>query len=240
MKVIDEAKEYTRPVVLLFKLTDGEVKSSIGTFMHIDDRGHILSAKHIFTVGDQDPIVAFSCIFDRQYFSAEIIAEDNWNDLVLLKIKDYKPGSVKVLPKFFTSSVRPLSEGTQLVRLGYPIGNQFSHIAVTWDDAIKGFNWDAANTRLTCFANEGIFTQYEIDSKNNTHFLEISSPALVGQSGGPVLTAQGIIAGLQSKNSVFEIPGDNNLEVGIAASHVAIARLLEKHVPTTVNWCEHA
>ncbi len=59
----------------------------MGTYIHIDDAGHILSARHIFTMGSQDLIDAFSIIFDRQYLNAEVIAEDVPKDLILLKIK---------------------------------------------------------------------------------------------------------------------------------------------------------
>jgi len=52
-KVIAEAKEYTRPVVILYRFTDGRVESNIGTFFHVDDLGHILSASHIFKMGKE-------------------------------------------------------------------------------------------------------------------------------------------------------------------------------------------
>ena len=70
-KAIADAKEYTRPVVILYLMTDGRVESNVGTFVHLDDVGHILSASHIFKMGSEDPISSVSVIFDGRYFSAD-------------------------------------------------------------------------------------------------------------------------------------------------------------------------
>jgi S1-C subfamily serine protease len=234
-KAIAEAKEYTRSVIPIFKFANGKVESTVGTFIHIDDAGHILSARHIFTKGSEDEIDQFSFIFDRQYTQAESIAEDVPNDLKLLRLRDYKPGSIKVFPKFLKGTVGELSNGTQLVRLGYPLGNPYSNVAVTWDEAKKHFHWDADNTKLTCFHSDGFITGYA-DRENDVRLLETSSPALLGQSGGPVLTAQGVVVGLQSRNSVFESLVNPPVETGLAASHIAIARFLGKHTAAQAIW----
>lgn len=227
-KIIAEAREYTRPVVTLFKCTDGKVESSVGTFIHVDDLGHILSANHIFTVGSEDPIDVFGVIFDRQYSSAEIIAEDVPNDLILLRIKGYIPGSIKMFPKFLRKSQAELSPGTPLVRLGFPLGHPYSHVAVGWNDLTKGFQWDAEKTKLSDFHNEGTVMGY-VDRECGVRLLETTSPALMGQSGGPLLTAQGALVGLQSRNTVLELPASPSLETGLATSHIVIAELLEKN-----------
>lgn len=229
-EVIEEAKKYTRPVVTIFKLADGKVFSSVATYIHIDDIGHILSAKHIFTMGSDSQVDASAVIFDLQYSQAEYIAEDSKNDLVLLKIKDYKPGSIKIFPKFLRSLDSNLPRFTPLVRLGFPN----SSVDATWDERKKCFNWIHGN--FVFFDNNGVSIGYEIDRENNTHLLETNFPARMGQSGGPVITTQGVVVGIQSKNSIFENLDCQDLEIGVAASHVAIASLLEKYPATKPSW----
>lgn len=222
--VIAEAKEYTRSVVTFYRMTDGRVESNIGTYVHLDDDGHILSASHIFKMGSEDPISTISVILDGRYFSADYIADDIPNDIILLKIRDFKPGSIKAFPKFLNGSTGELPRGTPLVRLGYPKGHPHSNFSVIWDEAINGFRVDEKNTRVTCYHNDGILTGYE-NRENGVRLLEMSTPALMGQSGGPVLTANGAMAGLQSRNTGYEFEA----ETGRAATHIAIAKLLEKH-----------
>lgn len=234
-KAIAEAKEYTRPVITVFKFADGKVESSVGSFIHLDDHGHILSARHIFTMGSEDPIDAFSIIFDRQYFNAEIIAADVPNDLMLLKIKDYRPGTIKAFPKFLKRSEGELSKGTPLVRLGFPKDPPYSNVSFTWDEANKRFHWDAEKSRLTYFHNDGVVTGY-VDREHNVRLLETSSPALMGQSGGPILTAHGSVVGLQSRNTVLDDSTNPPLETGLAASHLAIANFLNKHATAQAIW----
>ncbi len=60
--------------------------------------------------------------------------------------------------------------------------------------------------------------------EGNACLLETDFPAQPGQSGGPVLNADGVVVGLTSRNTVWEDMG--NLETGLATSHAAIARFL--------------
>jgi S1-C subfamily serine protease len=220
-KAVAEAKEYTRSVVGLYKRTSGKVETSVSTFIHLDDVGHILTSKHVFNWGSEDPLDAHRFIFDRQYFDGEMISEDVPNDLILIKLKGFKPGSIKVFPRFLRSTEREISKGTPLVRFGFPGSKPFANVSATWNDATGGFHLDTIVTKD--FHNSGLATGYE-EREGNARLLETDFPALPGQSGGPVLNAQGVVVGLTSRNTVWEDMG--NLETGLATSHLAIARLL--------------
>ncbi len=222
---IAEAREYTRSVVVLYKFTDGRVKSKVGTYVHLDDLGHILTANHVLQVGSESQITNFDVIFDGRYFKldAEYVAQDFLNDLALIRIRTYQPRSIKAFPKFLTGSSGELPRGTPLVRLGYPISE--SHISATWDEANNDFNMDRINTRLTCVSNYGKVVGYEA-RENGLYLLEMNTAVLNGQSGGPVLTSEGAIAGLVSRNTGY----DSEPETGRAATHMSIAHLLEKHL----------
>ena len=219
-KAVAEAKEYTRSVVVLFKPTNGKVESAVGTFIHLDDFGHILSAKHIFTKGSEYQTEAHAFIFDHQYYNGEMISEDLPNDLILIRLKDYSPGSIKVFPRFLRGNDGEVSKGTPLVRLGFPGAK--SSISATWNVETKGFHLDAINTKLPDFHNRGLATGYEI-REGNARLLETNFPAKPGQSGGPVLNADGVVVGLTSRNTVWE---DTGFETGLASSHIAIAKFL--------------
>lgn len=232
-KVIADAKEYTRPVTPFFKFADRDVESSVGTYVHVDDLGHILSARHIFTVGSEDPLVASAMIFDCRYSDYEIIAADVPNDLILVRVKDYRPGSIRVFPKFLKKSEGEISKGTPFTRLGFPKGQPYSHVPVTWDEANRSFHWDSEKTKLSFFCNDGFASGYT-ELEDEARFLETNSLALNGQSGGPLLTAQGTIVGITSRNSTFE--GNPPLTVSFAASHIAIAKFLEKQACARVTW----
>lgn len=233
-KVIAEAKEYTRSVVILYRFADGKVESNLGTYFHVDDLGHILSASHIFKMGSEDQIISISVIFDGQYFSADYVADDVPNDIILLKIKDYKRGSVKAFPKFLDASTGELARGTRLARLGFPKGQPHSNISVSWDEVNNSFRLNEA-AKVSCFHNDGTVIQY-VDRENNVRLIEISTPALMGQSGGPVFTTEGTIVGLQSRNTVLELPGKPPLETGLAASHLAIAKFLKNNEAVRPIW----
>lgn len=231
--VVAVAREYTRAVVILYRMTDGRVESNVGTYIHLDDVGHILSASHIFKMGSEDPISTISVIFDGQYFNAEYVADDVRNDIILLRIKDYKRGSIKVFPKFLRGSNGELHQGTPLVRLGYPRGKPHSDIAVTWDELGNQFKIEGTPT-VNSFYNEGIVMRY-VDRENDARLVELSSPALLGQSGGPLLTAEGFVAGVQSRNTVLEFPQRPPRETGLATSHIHVAKLLE-NTGMQISW----
>lgn len=229
LKAIAEAKEFTRSIVILYRMTDGRVESIVGTCVHIDDDGHILSASHIFKMGSEDPVRTVQVIFDGRYFSADYIADDVPNDIILLRIRDYKPGSIKAFPKFLDGSIGELPRGVPLIRFGYPMGDPHSNVRASWDHMRNCFCFDG-EAKVSFYFNEGIVTQY-VDREKEVRLMELSSPALIGQSGGPVLTMEGIVVGLQSRNTLWELPKKPPFETGLATSHIAIAGFLKKHLP---------
>lgn len=228
-KAIAEAKEYTRAVVILYRMTDGRVESNVGTYVHLDDVGHILTASHIFKMGSEDPVSKITVIFDGRYFNADYIADDVPNDILVMKIQDYQPGLIKIFPKFLDESIGELPRGTPLIRLGYPTGKPHSHIPVSWDDGRNAFSL-GNDLKVNCFHNDGVVLRY-VNRGCEVRLIEIASPALLGQSGGPVLTPEGIVVGLQSRNTVLEFSDRPPMETGLATSHAAIARFIKIHVP---------
>ena len=117
--------------------------------------------------------------------------------------KDYNPGSIRVFPKFLKKSEGEISGGTPIARLGFSEGQPYSHGPVTWNAINRSFHWDSEKIKLFFFCNDGFVTGYT-DLELDTRFLETNSLGLNGQSGGLIFTAQGIIAGITSRNSTFE------------------------------------
>jgi hypothetical protein len=93
-----------------------------------------------------------------------------------------------------------LHQGSSLCKLGFP----FPQITATYDAAADRFQFDAAG--LTYFPLDGIFTrildQGPVPGAGfRVQWVEMSTPGLKGQSGGPVYDAHGRLWGIQSSTS---------------------------------------
>ena len=92
------------------------------------------------------------------------------------------------------SKVRP---GDMLCRLGFPFP-EFSDFR--YDAASDSIEWDPSAGRSSTprFPIEGMFTRNLAGSDGKIYGLELSTPGLRGQSGGPLFNRDGLICGMQS------------------------------------------
>ena len=119
-------------------------------------------------------------------------------DLVLGRLSPFDPEARPVYPVF--KSPDDLGVGTALCKLGYP----FQRVHATFREANNSFELSPAARTLACFPMEGLYTRTLYagksgDGRYDIKFLETSSPGLKGQSGGPILDANGTIWGVQSR-----------------------------------------
>ena len=91
------------------------------------------------------------------------------------------------------SSVRP---GDVLCRLGYPFP-EFNNYRFNQEaDCIE---WDREGKSVTPrFPMDGMITRHVANETGKVIGLELSTPGLKGQSGGPLFNAEGLIYGMQS------------------------------------------
>lgn len=116
-------------------------------------------------------------------------------DLGVISMEGVPTGYFGAAPKF--RGVEPRM-GTSLLRFGYP----FHQIAAEYDETADTFSFKPGSLPIPIFLMEGIAARMQ-DHGNSSQgvpirFLEVSTPGLRGQSGGPVLDRDGVVWGIQS------------------------------------------
>lgn len=114
-------------------------------------------------------------------------------DLAIIKFNDYKNTYYKGFARFVkdSSTIKP---GKFLCRLGFPFPefNNFRYNNV--GDDIEWINEGIMHSPR--FPIEGMVTRF-LAENNQLYGIEMSTPGLRGQSGGPLFDDQGIIYGMQ-------------------------------------------
>ncbi len=132
-----------------------------------------------------------SCVDQFQKLSIE---PHPTQDLALLRFEGYNRLLYRSHAVFLadTSRVKP---GRSLCRLGYPFP-EFTNFR--YDPTTDDIEWTTTG-RITSpnFPIDGIITRLSGDNNIATG-IELSTPGLRGQSGGPLFDAQGLIYGMQS------------------------------------------
>jgi len=95
----------------------------------------------------------------------------------------------------FVSDPAKIKQGKYLCRLGYPFPefNNFQHNQVT--DNIEWTNQGIQSSPK--FPIDGIITRFVGDNQGGIIGIELSTPGLLGQSGGPLFDTGGLVYGMQ-------------------------------------------
>lgn len=114
-------------------------------------------------------------------------------DLAIIIFEDFKQKFYNSYATF-VKDPNKIKQGKSLCRLGYPFPefNNFQHNPVT--DDIEWTN--TGNSNSPRFPLDGIITRFGADA-NQIISIEMSTPGLRGQSGGPLFDAEGLIYGMQ-------------------------------------------
>jgi Trypsin-like peptidase domain len=115
-------------------------------------------------------------------------------DLAILKFKDVKQYHYTSYATFIKDSSQ-LKQGKSLCRFGFPFA-EFTNFQY---DSIKdeiGFT-NTGNMGSPSFPIDGILTRHVAEAQKIVG-LEISTPGLRGQSGGPLFDTNGLVCGMQS------------------------------------------
>ncbi len=138
-------------------------------------------------------------------------------DLALLKFNGFHKLNVTTFPVFKKNSAE-IKQGKSLCRLGYPFP-EFNNFRFnkTNDDIDWTNNGIEASPQ---FPIDGMLTRFIGDGKGNVAGIEMSTPGLRGQSGGPLFDEHGVVFGMQSRtkhlhlgfdmeNKVIPVNGEN-------------------------------
>ncbi len=125
-------------------------------------------------------------------------------DLALLKFDGFNKILYQGNAVFAKNStfVRP---GHMLCRIGYPFP-EFSDYG--YDKATDSIHWLEQFSDTPRFPIDGMFTRYVAGKHGEIMGIEISTPGLMGQSGGPLFTSDGIICGMQFETKHYHLGFD--------------------------------
>ncbi|MCF0042345.1 S1 family peptidase [Dyadobacter fanqingshengii] len=131
-------------------------------------------------------------------------------DLAIIQFRDFDSKQYQGFARFLKDS-RLVKQGRYLCRLGYPFPEftNYQYNKNTGD--IEWLNTGRINT--PSFPIDGIVTRH-IGESNGVVGIEMSTPGLRGQSGGPLFDKNGVIYGMQSSTRHLHLGFDQvNREV---------------------------
>ena len=138
-------------------------------------------------------------------FTSFTIIECAYADLSLIKFDGFNKLFCDSFPVFKDNSA-DLKQGLSLCRLGfpYPEFTNFQYNAQT--DDIEWTTTGKSDSPL--FPIDGILTRQVADGNGQIVGLELSTPGLKGQSGGPLFDKSGVICGIQSSTGSLPLGFD--------------------------------
>lgn len=111
----------------------------------------------------------------------------------------------------FAKDGNKLRPGDMLCRLGFPFP-EFSDFSFNFSS--DEISWSSSGSSITPrFPIDGMFTRHLVDPDGNTVGIELSTPGLKGQSGGPLFTSNGVVYGVQSMTNHLHLGFDMNNKV---------------------------
>ena len=143
----------------------------------------------------------------------EEFAYNNLMDIAVGKLKNFQPDMVADYP-LFRKVENEIVPGTSLCRLGFP----FYDVATTYDEDTRRFVLAPGTLPVPLFPLDGIMTRTLVheDPVENKEikFIEMSTPGLRGQSGGPIFDVNGQICGLQTRTQHLSLGFDIKVREG--------------------------
>lgn len=130
------------------------------------------------------------CVDSMSGFTTHIHPQ---HDLAIIKFNDYRTLGYRghAVFKKDTSQIKP---GEYLCRLGFPFP-EFSNFA--YNEAADDIEWTHSGTKGSPrFPIDGMLTRF-LAADNQVYGIEMSTPGLRGQSGGPLFNQDGIVYGMQ-------------------------------------------
>jgi len=153
-------------------------------------------------------------------------------DVAILKMKGFTK-------KFYTGHAvfakdsSELQPGVFLCRLGFPFP-EFSNY--TYDEATEMISWTHDTVRMVRFPIDGMVTRHFGNAEGKIFGVEMSTPGLKGQSGGPLFDTNGLIYGMQSMTNHLHLGFDmNNQEIVSEGRKIKVTNQPLLHVGNCVH-----
>lgn len=142
--------------------------------------------------------------------TAYVIKADPELDVALIQFEGFTSLNPTSFAKFAKSGAE-LKAGKFLCRVGYPFP-EFKNFR--YDPVSETTSWTNTGRQDTpFFPLEGMVTRQLVNDAGNVIGIELSTPGLRGQSGGPVFDSEGCIWGMQASTAHLDLDFDVNQEV---------------------------
>jgi len=126
-------------------------------------------------------------------------------DLALIKFEGFEKTLFSSTP-IFKKEEKEIQSGAMLCRLGFPFP-EFTNFELNQQAQV--LQWSASgNARSPRFPMDGMLTRFLGDNQGKIFGMELSTPGLRGQSGGPLFDAEGKICGMQSRTKHLHLGFD--------------------------------
>ena len=126
-------------------------------------------------------------------------------DLALIKFEGFDKTLFSNTP-IFKKDENEIQPGAMLCRLGFPFP-EFTNFELNQQAQL--LQWSTqGNPRSPRFPMDGMLTRFLGDKQGKIHGMELSTPGLRGQSGGPLFDAEGKICGMQSRTKHLHLGFD--------------------------------
>lgn len=201
-KAIELVAPFTHPVIVSRRSPAGIVECGCATFMVLNAQGHFLTAAHVLDwllaaqASKQRTSLSYWWGADR--VNASRITYDRLLDLAVGTLEPFDAKAHSVFPTF-RNPADVLRPGTSLCRLGFP----FHEIKAQYEPSTDSFHLPPGTLPVPRFPLDGMYTRQAIleeqSSGRRVEFVELSTPGLRGQSGGPIFDTEGRVCGIQSR-----------------------------------------
>jgi S1-C subfamily serine protease len=171
-----------------FGIPGTEVQQSLGSGFVIDKAGYIVTNYHV-NGSAQSVQVSFS---NSDSMRAEIVGRDPSTDIALLKVR----ASSRALKPLTLGDSDRVQVGDQVAAIGNPFG---------YDRSISAGIVSALQRSLT-----------SPDGSPIDRVIQTDAPLNHGNSGGPLLDAQGEVVGVSSAISTGDTSSEGNVGIGFA------------------------
>ena len=180
---------------------------------------NVIQIRHQF-VGSFDQITGFE------------VHQHPKHDLAIIRFRGFTKTYYQSFARFLASD-EDAKPGKMLCRLGYPFP-EFSNFRYNY--TVDGIEWTKeGNPRSPSFPIEGIITRL-IASKGEIAGIEMSTPGLRGQSGGPLFDPDGLVYGMQSSTRHLHLGFDlENFEVPMSGGSKKVTNMPFLHVGQCVH-----
>ena len=248
------------PIIVVSKLSSGKIATSVGAGLLLNEDGWVLTAKHIIagvskvleaaSVSEQRKAIRANPQLNAKQKQDQLKALPKTNvehaavvwgqetaevsngeaiihpnaDVCVFKVDGFKVPARYRRPKF-RDDVLP---GEMLVRIGYALVED--KLTVGWDDDQQNFK---ANGLPPLFINEGVVSRFI--NLGVVQIIEMSSPGLNGQSGGPLVDPSGHVCGVQVSTTHYPLGFANKTKttefyhVGNAVHSSTVLRFLDEN-----------